>query len=304
MRLLILDQPDNVSSLARYVWSMLDRAALLRTRHDELDTLLRGDDGLFVPMWRNRNLVVSSKLARLDRDAALVSAADEIVFLGKLEDRPYFALALPASDDAAALCAAHGDFDDLRMAGPFMDRSDAELAAYARGMIYWHRNHRYCGKCGSTTTSTDFGHVRVCGSCEKRHFPRTDPAVMALIMDGDRCVLARQPRFPPNMFSILAGFVEPGETLEVSVAREVREEVGLEVTDLRYVSSQPWPFPASLMLGWVMRATTTDIHLDDDELEEARWFSRDEVRSGAGILVPPSFSLAGQLIELWLADEL
>ncbi len=285
----------------------LDRAAILRTRPDDIAAMLHGGDALLLPLWRHQNLVrqaETTRLVRLEHDAALVAAAQEVVFLGKLDARPCFALGLPGDEAAIAPLADQGDFNDLRMAGPFMDAADAELAAYARGIIYWHRHHQHCGKCGARTHSADGGHVRVCSGCDKKHFPRTDPAVMALIVDGDRCVLARQPRFPQAMFSILAGFVEPGESLETAVAREVREEVGLEVGDVRYVRSQSWPFPCSLMLGFAMRAVTTDIHLDDEELEEARWVSRAQIVARDGLFVPPPFSLAGQLIDLFVAGEL
>lgn len=284
----------------------LDRAATLRTHQDEIEAMLRGGEAWLLPLWRHRNLVEQgegTRLVRLEHDPALVAAAHEVVFLGKLGARPCFAIGLPGDDAAIASLSGRGDFNDLRMAGPFMELRDAELAAYARGIIYWHRHHQHCGKCGAPTQSADAGHARLCAGCHKKHFPRTDPAVMALIIDGDRCVLARQPRFPPSMFSILAGFVEPGESLETAVAREVREEVGLEVTDVRYVRSQSWPFPSSLMLGFAMRAVTTDIHLDDEELEEARWVSRDQIVARDGLFVPPTFSLAGQLISLFVAGE-
>lgn len=280
---------------------MIDRAGDLRTRQTHLATLLASDGALFVPMWRNKNLVVDQQLRFVARDGALIDAANEVVFLGMRGDSPCFALALDDERDAPAL---DGHFNDLRMAGPFMDPDDAQVAAYARGLIHWHRHHRHCGKCGLATRSIDGGHVRVCEGCAKKHFPRTDPAIMALIIDGDRCVLARQPGFPPRMYSILAGFVEPGESLEAAVVREVREEVGLEVDAVRYVRSQAWPFPSSLMLGFVMRAATREIVVDKEELEDARWVTRAEIQAADAVYVPPTFSLAGQLIALFLNDDL
>jgi NAD+ diphosphatase len=161
-----------------------------------------------------------------------------------------------------------------------------------------------CGRCGGGTSPDEGGHVLVCTKCDVRHFPRTDPAMMALIERGDRILLARKPTFPPRMYSILAGFVEPGESLEASVRREVHEEVGLQVTDLRYVRSQPWPFPRSLMLGFYMRSASGEIRLDDQELEAAGWYTREQVEAGEELFVPPTFSLAGQLIGLWMRGEI
>jgi NAD+ diphosphatase len=280
----------------------IDRAAQLRNQPERLEELLASKDAVFVPLWRNRNLVADNRVVRV-ADPSLLELTTDTVFLGLEDERPCFAVALPAGDEPPESLKGKGDFNDLRMAGPFMDRDNAELAAYARGMAYWHRHHRHCGKCGEKTSSADGGFVRVCEGCQKKHFPRSDPAMMALIIDGDRCVLARQPTFPPRMYSILAGFVEPGEDVESAVVREVREEVGLEVCDARYIRSQPWPFPSSLMLGFAMKAVTTDITPDGDELEDARWVSRDEIRAADEIFVPPNFSLAGQLIEMFLADE-
>ena len=281
----------------------LDRRAELRTEHKALADMAAADDTVLIPLWRNRNLVKDNALVRLRRSDALIELGDELVFLGTAESGTcHFALALPGDEETPkhAVLADRGHFNDLRFAGPFMEAGDAELAAYARGVTHWHRHHGFCGKCGAETTSTDGGHVRICSGCGKRHFPRTDPAIMALIIDGDRCLLARQPKWPDKMFSILAGFVEPGESLEAAVQREVKEEVGLDVKPPNYIRSQGWPFPSSLMLGFSMHAASTTIALGDDELEEAHWFSKATIRAADEVFVPPKFSLAGQLIGLWL----
>lgn len=289
---------------------VLDRAAELRTKPDAIEALRERDDALFTFTWRSRNLVSRDQPPRpvlLDRaeSAALSLRATETVFLGMLGGAPCFALSLPGDDASAALAGEHGDFNDLRMIGAFVPEAEARFLAYARGVLYWHRHNRHCGKCGATTQSGEGGHVRVCSACEKRHFPRSDPAIMALIQRGDRVLLARQPKWPKAMYSVLAGFVEPGESVEEAVVREVREEVGLEVEGIRYVRSQPWPFPASLMIGYAMRSESGDIALGDDELEEARWVTREEITDqGSDVYVPPPFSLAGQLIELFVRGEL
>jgi NAD+ diphosphatase len=288
---------------------LLDRAAHLRSKEDRMAAMLADPAALMVPVWRNKNLIASGDTPRpalldAERCRALIDIAPLTVFLGMYEERPCFALPLPPDDATVSHAALKGagDFNDLRLAGSMLSRPEAELLAYARGMLHWHRYNGYCAKCGSDTQPGEGGFVRICRSCDTRHFPRTDPAIMALIVDGDRCLLARQPRFPPGMFSVLAGFVEPGESLEDAVVREVREEVGLEIADIRYLQSQPWPFPSSLMLGFEMRATSTDVRLDDEELEEARWFSRAQLRSPDGFFVPPPYSLAHQLIAHFLED--
>ncbi len=186
------------------------------------------------------------------------------------------------------------------MAGNLTSRDDYRLLAYARGVLQWHRSHAHCPKCGGTTAARDAGHARFCGSCEVRHFPRTDPAIMAAIVHEDRLLMARQPNWPPMFMSVLAGFVEPGESLEEAVVREVKEEVGLEVRNIRYQQSQPWPFPRSLMIGFVMEATHDRIVLGDDELESAAFFTRDQLRDPEQVLMPPRVSLAHRLINGFL----
>ena len=266
--------------------------------------MLASPEALLMPLWRHRNLVADQRPLLLEADDRLRQLASEPVFLGLSDGSPCFAFALPAHQEAPGWVRDRGSFDDLRRAGPFMTPADAELAAYARGLTHWHRHHRHCGKCGAATSSGDGGHVRMCDGCGKKHFPRTDPAIMALIVRGDSCLLARQPSWPAQMFSVLAGFVEPGESLEDAVHREVREEVGIEVDDVRYVRSQPWPFPSSLMLGFVMRAVSDEIQLGDDELEQARWVTVEQLRLRQDLFWPPVFSLAGQLIQLFLDGEL
>jgi NAD+ diphosphatase len=284
---------------------VLDRSAHLRTS-GELEALRQRDDALFTVVWRDRSLVTQSEAPRavlLDQAAAapLFAHQPEVAFLGLLGGKPCFALGLPGGDEAGK---GH-NFADLRLVGAFVPPEDARLLAYARGLLYWHRHNQHCGKCGALTRAGEGGHVRVCPSCDKRHFPRTDPAIMALILRGDACLLARQEKWPKSMFSILAGFVEPGESLEEAVVREVREEVGLSVRNVRYVRSQPWPFPASLMLGFVMEAEEGEVVLDTQELEASRWVRRAELAAPDGSLfVPPTFSLAGQLIAMFVADEL
>lgn len=201
-------------------------------------------------------------------------------------------------------------FVELRRVGAILPARDAALLAHARALAHWHARHRFCGTCGAPTASAEAGHVRACtnAACGAQHYPRVDPAVIALVIDpahppGERCLLGRQASWPPRRYSALAGFVEPGESLEDAVAREVREETGLRVDDVRYHSSQPWPFPSSLMLGFTARYAGGVLDPDGAELEDARWFTRSELRAAvqAGeVLLPSRVSIARALIEGWM----
>jgi NAD+ diphosphatase len=195
---------------------------------------------------------------------------------------------------------------ELRTVGGLLPAEEAGLLAYSRGLAFWHQRHRFCGACGGATVSGQGGHVRTCESCGSQHFPRSDPAVIVLVTHrgalGERCLLGRSARFIPGMYSTLAGFVEPGESLEETVAREIHEEAGIRVTDITYRSSQPWPFPASLMLGFHARAQDDHLMVDRNELEDARWFTRDELLDPTRrpIRLPNPDSIARHLIEDWL----
>ena len=191
----------------------------------------------------------------------------------------------------------------LRMIGPDQSAEDGSLAVHAVGIARWHQSHQFCPVCGSPTVPGQAGHIRVCTVCGRHQFPRTDPAVIMLITDDqDRALLGRQPVWPEGRFSTLAGFVEPGEALDDAVRREVMEEVGVRVGDVRYAGSQPWPFPQSLMLGFFGTADSTQIRVDQDEIAEARWFTRDEVTemtASADLLLPPNVSISRALIQTW-----
>ncbi|HEX9529615.1 MAG TPA: NAD(+) diphosphatase, partial [Acidimicrobiales bacterium] len=180
--------------------------------------------------------------------------------------------------EAVARLAGDGpdaaQWGDLRAIGAAIDAAAGNLLAQAAGLVHWHRRHSRCGACGEPTTPGEAGYVRSCNACGLEHFPRTDPAVIMLVVSGDRCILGRQPRWPARMFSALAGFVEPGESLEDAVSREVLEEVGIRVGRVRYLASQPWPFPSSLMLGFRAEAATDELRVDMTELAEAAWWER------------------------------
>jgi len=194
---------------------------------------------------------------------------------------------------------------DLRQLAGRLDRHEGALLAFARAMVFWHSRHRFCGVCGAPTQSEEAGHMRRCTdpACAAMHFPRTDPAVIMLVTDGERALMGRNKNFVPGMYSTLAGFVEPGESLEDAVAREVLEETGIAVGAVHYHSSQPWPFPANIMLGFHADATTTEIKVDYGELEDARWFERDWILAHVDddtFRLPRRDSIARRLVEDWL----
>jgi NAD+ diphosphatase len=285
----------------------LDRAAQVRKDIDALEAALREGRSVLVPVWRDLNLVAGEQLSLLElgRARELLESQGELVWLGKLNGAGCFAIDISAIPEPQRhpLLGAAGEFKDLRFVGAALPQDHAALAAYARGILHWHKRQRHCSACGAPTVPREGGHTRVCRdeACGSTHFPRTDPAVIVLVHHGDECLLGRQARWPKGMYSTLAGFVEPGETVEEAVAREIEEESGVLVEDVRYFRSQPWPFPSSLMIGFTARARTRQVRLDD-ELEDARWFSRDQIRNAKehGFYVPGRFSLSGQLVETFL----
>lgn len=281
-------------------------------RRDEawLEESLHAEGSGFVPVWQSRNLVSGENLneavvlSRSDLGAHL-DRAESVVLLGEEKGRACFAVHLPSEDLSIPRQWTHlGVFEDLRRVGAIMDASGAALLAYARAITYWHQRNRFCGDCGSPAASAEGGHMRVCTdeTCGQQRFPRTDPAVIVLVESRERALLGRQPPWPTQMYSVIAGFVEPGESLEAAVVREVYEEAGIEVGRVTYHSSQPWPFPCSLMLGFTAEATTETIHFAGDELEDAKWFSREELRRAverAEVKLPSKVSISYRLIEHW-----
>ena len=198
------------------------------------------------------------------------------------------------------------EFQGLRTAAPSLPAGDAAIAAQARSLLAWHERHPFCAACGAATRSRNGGSSRACPSCGAEHFPRTDPVVIVVVARGGRALLGRSGRFPGNLFSALAGFMEPGESVEEAVRREVAEEAGIRVGAVRYVFSQPWPFPASLMLGCLAEGLSDEIAIDPEELEDARWFSRAELTEAlAGrsdvLTIPQPLAIAHHLIRAWLA---
>ena len=245
------------------------------------------------------------RIAFLAHDAPLVHAADEtsLMLLGWFRGTRCVLLDLPPGQAVGA--PAGTAFEELRPLAPMLAADEAGLLAYARAMAIWRTRHRHCGVCGAPTLAIRAGHILVCSNaaCAQELFPRIDPAIIVLVSDGERALLGRQAQWPSGRYSALAGFVEPGESLEDAVEREVAEETGVAVTGLRYDSSQPWPFPSSLMIGFQAQAERGSEIRTGDELEDARWFTRAEIRSDGLPLVPPSHSISYRLISTWLESE-
>jgi NAD+ diphosphatase len=195
-----------------------------------------------------------------------------------------------------------GERRGLRDLAPVLSQAEGGMVAHAVALLNWHRRHRFCSNCGARTDSREAGHIRRCPACGTEHHPRTDPVVIMLVTDADRALLGRQAHWPAGRYSALAGFVEPGESLEEAVAREVREEAGVQVADVRYRSSQPWPFPSSLMLGFSARWARGEPVVRDGELEDVGWFTRGAIVSG-DVLLPPPTAIARRLIDEWLGED-
>jgi len=273
----------------------LDRAAAMRRRPDWIEEQ-RADP-------RARAVLVSERGVWLD-DGQLVleQPGGGAIFLGLSGGAPLFA------DDPGAAGPERGRPAGLREAATDLSAGEAALAAYAGSLLSWHRRHRFCANCGAPTEARDGGHERLCPTCGTQHFPRTDPVVIVRVTDGgDGLLLGRQARWPEGRFSLLAGYVEPGETLEEAVRREVLEESGVAVGSVAYLASQPWPFPSSLMLGFSALAERGHPAPADDELAEVRWFERGEVESAArgegSLMLAPPYSIARRLIDAWLARD-
>lgn len=299
--------PGNRSPNA-FAHAPLDRRGELRKKGTELAALRRRKDTRFLLVNAGRNVVdiAAGTLTLVSHEELLGLHAESApsILLGDYCGATLFVTDLgdmPAEMLANKLGARS---ESLRTLGMRLDAAEASLAAYARAMVLWDQRHRFCGRCGAPTDCDEGGHVRRCpnSNCGNAIFPRVDPAIIVLVSDGDRALLGRQSGWDENRYSTLAGFVEPGESLEEAVAREVREESGVEIEGVEYHSSQPWPFPSSLMLGFFARARTTTIELVDAELERADWFSREDIASRR-IHLPYPVSISYRLIEDWYDQE-
>ena len=283
---------------------MLDRGALLRLDPAVIAERAADERARFIGIHHLRIAVDETDLQRpawltLPEARNRFGGCEPYVYLGEEDNTPYFALLL----DHDLPKTAEG-FAGLRTLAREINNAQATLLGYAQAMSAWHYRYRFCGRCGSATILNQGGHVRVCGEtqCGEIHYPRTDPAIIVLVERNKRALFGRKPEWPSHRYSTIAGFVEPGESAEQAVVREVAEETGIEVTAVRYHSSQPWPFPGSLMLGYHAEGGSDDISLNDRELDDALWLDREEIatRMDQGLFVPPpSISISFRLIEDW-----
>ena len=286
----------------------LERAAARREDQDWLAARLNDDATRIVAMREARNLFSEDNRPVFfsPKDFAGDSLAPlQTVFLCEEGGVAYFAADCTHEAAWEKVVQHRGKFLDLKAHAAFLPAQEAALLAYARAILHWHSTHRFCGACGALTQSFSAGHMRQCTNpdCQRQHFPRTDPAIIVLVTHGDCALLVRQPQWPERMFSVLAGFVEPGETLEAAVAREVHEETGVRLRRMRYHSSQPWPFPASLMVGFYAQASSKELHLDTTEISAASWWTRAELHAAVQarqVRLSSEVSIAFRLIQGWL----
>ena len=299
----------------------LDRASDRRAKAPWVAERLADAGSLAIAMWNGRPLVEDAKdaangaggvrIAYLAADLArqLSGGPERLLFLGLWRETAVFAVDLEGdADPADGPLQGLGRFEDLRAVALTLPAADAAILATARSMFEWRRKHRFCAACGSPSETTEAGWKRICPACKAEHFPRTDPVVIMLAAKGDRCLLGRQTPWPKHMYSALAGFLEPGESIEEACARELFEEAALRTRSVRYHSTQPWPYPSTLMIGLIAEVENDDAVADQAELEEVRWFTRDEARAMlrgelSDAKAPPPLAIAHQIIKAWVEED-
>ncbi|HEX8570306.1 MAG TPA: NAD(+) diphosphatase [Caulobacteraceae bacterium] len=289
----------------------LDRASDRRADAAWLAERLRDPASVVIALRQGAPLVAgdpgAERLSRLPVSLAAELArrpGEDLLFLGLEDGRAVFALDVEsAADPDFGPLAGRGRFEELRPLAMILPGGEAAIAATAKGVFEWQNRHRFCSACGQPSQGADGGWKRTCPSCRTDHFPRTDPVVIMLAVHNGRCLVGRNAAWPAGRFSALAGFLEPGETLEEACARELKEEAGLETLSVAYHSSQPWPYPSSLMIGLIAEVSSAQATPDQTELEEVRWLTREEAREVlAGrheIQTPPPLAIAHQLLKSW-----
>ena len=297
-----------------FVSHPIDRAAHLRTDADKLFALESDRNARAYVLHRDSILMTQDAdgpraLLTLD-ETRKFGANPGTIFLGLNEGAPVFGMGISAAATEDLMGRKDVGVENLRAVAASGAVAARELStiAMAKSLVSWHQRHGFCANCGVRTAMADGGWKRVCPSCKTEHFPRTDPVVIMLVTAGDRCLMGRQSQFPQGMWSCLAGFVEAAETIEQAVQRETLEESGIQCTDVRYYMTQPWPYPSSLMIGCNARAITTDITVDKNELEDARWFTREEAMTmlarqhPQGLTGPHPVAIAHHLLANWIAQ--
>lgn len=300
------------SGAIAFAGNPLDRASHQRTDPAWIEAAFKRDTSLLIPFFKGDPLIIDGAPGFLTTAARGEFPGEGVlVFLG-IDKTGAALFALDASQAGISPDAAPfgdiGAYINLRQIADKIDHASLAIIGQARWLLDWHQRHRFCAACGSATISADGGAKRTCAPCQTDHFPRTDPVAIVLVRHGDHCLLGRGPHFPPGVLSCLAGFAEPGETIEECAIREIREEAGVEITNVCYQLSQPWPFPCSLMIGLTADASARELTLERTEIEEARWLSRKQVQDILGgdqstaIFLPPRHTIARQLLERWVSS--
>ena len=298
----------------------LNRASEKRTDEDWIGARRRDPNSYILPMWRLQPFIIGPEKTPAPVELGLLKPglADSLagpdapcIFLGLEGERAMFALDISAARDPVSEgpIAGLGHFRDARLAGATLPIKDAAIMGQAKAMIDWHNRHGFCARCGAPTRSADAGYRRICDECKAEHFPRTDPVVIMIAVHDGACLVGRNKNFPGNFFSALAGFVEPGETIEEAVRRELMEEVSVKVGKVHYHATQPWPFPSSLMIGCIAEAESRDFKVDGTEIADARWLDRATAKRLIDgerlpdISVPPAVAIAHHLIKAFANGE-
>ncbi|WP_373086846.1 NAD(+) diphosphatase [Sneathiella sp.] len=292
-----------------------DRASHLRSDPNWLQEKLSDPSSRFLPLYELKALIdlaagASIDWRNVDEIREFIDAGAPFIFLGIADAVCYFAIDVSTlANPKNPPSPGWGKFIDVRSIAPQVSPGDAAALAQARSMIDWHNRHGFCAVCGAKTKPQELGYSRRCtnSTCNSVHFPRTDPVAIMMVTKGDKCLLGQGLNFPSDFYSCLAGFIEPGETIEQGVRREIMEESAIEIGDVRYQASQPWPYPSSLMIGCFAEAVSEEITVDKTELKDARWFAKDQVRemlkcSGnpSGLRMAAEMSLAHQLAKAWV----
>jgi len=298
----------------------LNRASEKRLDSSWIQSKRRDASSLILPMWRLEPFLLGAETSRPPFELGLLrpQIADSIagtdvpcIFLGLDGDTALFAIDVTQADQPgkASPCSGLGHFREARTAAQMVSIRDASIIGQAKALIDWHQRHGFCPRCGAPTRMMDAGYRRLCDKCNAEHFPRVDPVVIMLAIHGDACLVGRGKIFPPGMFSALAGFIEPGETIEEAVQRELMEEASVKVSDVTYHATQPWPFPSSLMIGCFAKAQSRETKVDENELAEVRCLERPiaraliEGKKVDGLHIPPPIAIAHHLIRAWALGE-
>lgn len=310
--------PDSLDPFSQvFSASTFDRAAAKRADESWVRARIADPSSRFLmlrdlrPLVRQPSATQRSEICWVDTirarpDENVEATGVPAIFLGLKDDIAHFALAVPSDAEPQSFgWPERTEFQGVRRLAAMLDRGDAAAVAQARSLVDWHAKHRFCSRCGAPVRSVDAGYRTACTSCDAQYYPRVDPVVIMLAVHEDRCLLGRQDRHPPGMYSCLAGYVEAGESLEDAVRREVIEEAGIHCSGVSVVGNQPWPFPSTLMIAAYTQAETTNIQRWDVELEDAQWFDRARVADvltaplGSKLFVPPPFAIAHHLIRQW-----